>query len=148
SPLVPAAHAAGNVLRGFVLPKRPSTSTISGVLLTAALLLAPGVVLPFQYRSWTQTAIPVVAAAVVVATMFQVSLFRLQSMAGPVVLSQISYVAAVVGVGLTAPLIGEQPPGVLWLSVGLIALGMRLIAPLRAAPPAVGCHGSAAPSRR
>ena len=49
--------------------------------------------------------------------------FRLQSMAGPVVLSQIGYVAAVVGVGLMAPMIGEQRPAILWLSIGLIVLG-------------------------
>ena len=126
--LVPAAHAAGNVLRSLLLPERPGTSVISGVLLTAALLLAPGVVITFQYRSWTHAAVPAVAAAVLVAMMFQVSLFRLQGTAGPVVLSQISYVAAVVGVGLAALVFGEQPSAVLWLSVGLIALGMRLIA--------------------
>jgi drug/metabolite transporter (DMT)-like permease len=144
--LVPAAHALGNVLRGLVLLGRPGTSTISGVLLTAALLLAPGVVLTFQYRGWSLTAVSVLAAAVVVATMFQVSLFRLQSTAGPVVLSQIGNVAAVVGVGVMAPLIGEQPPAILWLSIGLIALGMRLIAPMRAAPPVLRRNQSAASS--
>ena len=55
--LVPMANAAGNILRGVVLPERASTSVISGVLLTAALMLAPpalsrsrtaaGVVRPF-----------------------------------------------------------------------------------------------------
>ena len=145
--LVPAAHALGNVLRGLVLSKRPGTSTISGVLLTAALLLAPGVLLTCQYRSWTPTAVSVLGAAVVVATMFQVSLFRLQSMAGPVVLSQIGYVAAVVGVGLMAPMIGEQRPAILWLSIGLIVLGMRLIAPMRAAPPVLRRNQPTAPNK-
>jgi len=127
--LVPMANAAGNILRGIVLPERAGTSIISGVLLTAALLLAPPALLTLHDHGWSGSALPVVAASVIVAMLFQVSLFRLQSTAGAVVMSQIGYVAAIVGVGLSALLFGEQPSAVLWLSISLIVLGMRLVAP-------------------
>ena len=44
-------------------------------------------------------------------------------------MSQIGYVSAAAGVGLAALLFGEHPSAVLWLSVSLIVLGMRLVAP-------------------
>jgi len=53
-------------------------------------------------------------------------LFRLQQKGGPVLLSQIGYVAAAVGLIAATLLLGEQYNQATWLGTGVIAAGILI----------------------
>jgi drug/metabolite transporter (DMT)-like permease len=59
--------------------------------------------------------------------------FRLQQLGGPTYLSQIGYVAAVVGVATGVLFLGESYPVLVWAGAAIIAAGIALttIAQLR-----------------
>jgi drug/metabolite transporter (DMT)-like permease len=73
------------------------------------------------------TQVPVlVAVQLAAATLMYITFFRLQAVGGPTYLSQIGYVAAAVGVGIGVSLLGERYPPLVWLGIGVIALGIAL----------------------
>jgi drug/metabolite transporter (DMT)-like permease len=76
----------------------------------AALLAVPGLV----------------AAQVVASSIMFTTYFRLQQAGGPTYLSQLGYVAAVLGVGAGIIFLGETYPPLLWAGVAVVAIGITL----------------------
>ena len=52
--------------------------------------------------------------------------FRLQRFGGPVILSQLGYVAAASGLIVSTSLLGERYPMLTWLSAAVIAMGIAV----------------------
>ena len=134
--------AIGNLYRTLRWPQGASADALApGTLVAAALMLLatgalPGFSLAMPLGGWQPFAL-VAAQAVVFAGMFLL-LFLLQKTGGPVLLSLLGAVGAVVGVPVAVFLQGEAPPAGLWLGAGLIALGVALVSfgknPIRPAP--------------
>jgi drug/metabolite transporter (DMT)-like permease len=76
-----------------------------------------------------------VAAQMTAATVMYLTFFRLQAVGGPTYLSQIGYVAAVVGVGIGVAFLGERYPPMVWAGIAVVAsgIGLSTLAQLRAA---------------
>ena len=55
-----------------------------------------------------------------------VLLFRLQQAGGPTYLSQLGYVAAIVGVAVGVFMFHETYPASVWAGAGLVAIGIAL----------------------
>lgn len=125
--LIPVSLAAGNVYRTVDWP--PSTSgnvlafwgqLFSGSILVLWLLATEG-------RVAVETLAPVGTAALmqmVAAAMSFPVLFRLQQTGGPVLFSQIGYVAAAVGLVVATVFLGERYALLTWLGAALIAVGI------------------------
>lgn len=124
---IPVALAAGNVYRTLDWPQGVSPNVLafwghafaSGVFLSL-LLLTRGT-LPLNELA------PAAGAALVqllVAGMTFPAYFQLQQKGGPVLLSQIGYVAAAVGLIAATVFLGEQYSLATWLGAGVIALGI------------------------
>ena len=106
----------------------------------------PGFSLAVPPGQWQPLAL-LALQAVVYAGMFLL-LFMLQKTGGPVLLSLLGAVGAVVGVPVAVFLQGEAPPGGLWLGAGLIAIGVALVSFGRhsARPPPQPPGSSTAPA--
>ncbi|GGO84603.1 transporter [Marinobacterium nitratireducens] len=123
--LIPLVVAAGNIYRTLRWP-----AGTSAVLLAALMMLGGALALsPFAL---TLEAMPDTAdgrmlgwllAETAVFAVLYIFYFVLQKLAGPVYLSQIGTVAAVVGTLVAVLLLGEAPPPHLGLVVTLVALG-------------------------
>jgi drug/metabolite transporter (DMT)-like permease len=124
---IPVALAAGNVYRTLDWPQGVSPNVLafwghafsSGVFLS--LLLATRGTLPFHEIA------PAAGAAVVqlmVAGMTFPFFFRLQQTGGPVLLSQIGYVAAAVGLAGATLFLGERYSATTWLGAAIIGVGI------------------------
>lgn len=66
------------------------------------------------------------ALQVAASAVMYLTFFRLQAVGGPTYLSQIGYVAAVVGVGIGVTLLGETYPPMVWWGVAVVAAGVAL----------------------
>lgn len=126
---IPAALAAGNVYRSVAWPEGASPNVLafwghtfsSGVFLSL-LLLTHGT-LPVRELA------PVAGVALVqllVAGMTFPAFFRLQQRGGPVLLSQIGYVAAAVGLVTATVFLGETYSLATWTGAGVIAAGIAI----------------------
>lgn len=126
---IPVALAVGNVYRTLDWPEGTSPNVLafwghafaSGVFLSI-LLLTRGF-LPFDEIA------PAAGAAmlqVLVAGMTFPAFFRLQQQGGPILLSQIGYVAAAVGLIGATVLLGERYGLTTWLGAGVIAVGIGI----------------------
>ncbi len=150
----PVLLAIGNLYRTLRWPQGVSADALApGTLVAASLMLLvagamPGFSLAVPPDQWQPLALLAVQAvvyagmflpkpevqspwlrpvhAVVYAGMFLL-LFLLQKTGGPVLLSLLGAVGAVVGVPVAVFLQGEAPPGGLWLGAGLIAIGVALV---------------------
>lgn len=126
---IPLALAAGNVYRSLDWPEGESPNVlafwghaVSGLVFLLLLLLTRGRV------SFDEIA-PAAGAAlaqVVVAGMTFPVFFRLQQLGGPVLLSQIGYVAAAVGLVGATLFLGERYSATTWLGAGVIAVGLSI----------------------
>ena len=126
---IPVALALGNVYRTLDWPEgvHPAAlafwSHVWAILayvvlqsvLTGGLPLAP----------LREVPLATIAQAVAAGLMFP-AYFRLQRVGGPVLLSQIGYVAAAVGLGTGTVLLGEVYGPATWAGAGVIALGIGL----------------------
>ena len=127
----PVLLAIGNIYRSLRWPDNASSSALApGVLVTAVLLLGL-----FSALSDFSVAIPlddwlplglIAVQAWVFAGQFLL-LFLLQKTGGPVLLSLLGAVGAVVGVPIAIFLQGERPPEGLFLGATLIAIGVVLV---------------------
>lgn len=126
---IPAALAIGNVYRTLDWPDDVSPNVLAfwGHAFSSGMLLSMLLV--------TQGAIPLheitpVAGAVfvqmLVAGMTFPAFFRLQQKGGPVLLSQIGYVSAAVGLIAATVFLGEQYSMTTWLGAGIIAVGIAI----------------------
>lgn len=126
---IPAALAIGNVYRTLDWPDGVSPNVLafwghafSSALLMSLLLVTRGTV-PLNEIE------PAAGAAfvqILVAGMTFPAFFRLQQKGGPVLLSQIGYVAAAVGLIAATVFLGERYSLMTWLGAGIIAVGIAI----------------------
>lgn len=125
--VIPLALALGNVYRSVDWPKDATPDELAflshlfaGVLY--ALLLS--FVTDWAGLSALLTVVPLVLAQVAVAAATAPVVFRLQQRGGPVMLSQMGYVAAGVSLAVGSLGLGERYPFWTWLGAAVIAVGI------------------------
>ncbi|WP_395687015.1 DMT family transporter [Aestuariivirga sp.] len=125
---IPLFLGAGNVYRSLGWPRGAAPMRLGAAVNLAAvppLLLLAGLQGELSLSGLTQVPV-LVAVQLAAATLMYITFFRLQAVGGPTYLSQIGYVAAAVGVGIGVSLLGERYPPLVWLGIGVIALGIAL----------------------
>lgn len=127
----PVLLAIGNLYRTLRWPERASPNALApGMLIAAVVLLGATSLLPdFSLTVPLGGFLPlglITLQAFIFAGQFQL-LFLLQKMGGPVLLSLLGSVGAIVGVPVAVFLQGESPPDGLILGASLIALGVALV---------------------
>lgn len=127
----PVLLAIGNLYRTLRWPDNASPSALApGMLIAAAMLLGIVSTLPnFSVAIPSEAFRPltlIIAQAFIFAGQFLL-LFLLQKTGGPVLLSLLGAVGAVVGVPVAIFLQGEAPPEGLLLGASLIAIGVVLV---------------------
>ncbi len=127
----PVLLAIGNLYRTRRWPVGLTAEALALGMMVAAtvMLLFTGLLPGFSLsvpidRPWPLGLIAIQAG--VFTAQFLV-LFVLQKAGGPVLLSLLGSVGAIVGVPVAVFLLGESPPEGLWLGAGLIALGIVLV---------------------
>jgi len=127
----PVLLAIGNIYRTLRWPDNASPSALApGMLIAAALLLlafgtVPNFSVTVSLIEWLPLVLIVIQAGVFAGQFLL--LFLLQKTGGPVLLSLLGSVGAVVGVPVAIFLQGESPPSGLFLGASLIALGVALV---------------------
>lgn len=133
----PVFIAIGNIYRSLHWPQGSSPLSLApGMMVAAALevglasLLAGEnpVTSPAGVGAWGDIAIQSAILAITYAVFFY-----LQKLGGPVALSQIGWVAAIVGSTIAVLVLGEVPPAGLGIAMVLIVLGIVLVSRRRAA---------------
>ena len=127
----PVLLAIGNIYRTLYWPDNLSPSALApGMLIAASVLLGLFSILPnYSLAVPLAEMLPlglIAVQAFVFAGQFLL-LFLLQKTGGPVLLSLLGSVGAVVGVPVAIFLQGESPPEGLFLGASLIALGVVLV---------------------
>lgn len=127
----PVLLAIGNIYRTMRWPKGVSASALApGMLVAAVVMLGLLALLPsFSLRIPLSQPMPIlliIIQAVIFAGQFWL-LFVLQKTGGPVLLSLLGSIGAVVGVPVAIFLQGEAPPSGLFVGASLIALGVMLV---------------------
>lgn len=127
----PVLLATGNLYRTLRWPEGMSPSTLAPGMLVAAtiMLLCAGLLPGFSLAVPVSSvkAMILIAVQALVFAGFYLFLFHLQKAGGPVLLSLLGSVGAVVGVPVAIFLQNEAPPPGLILSAVLIAAGITLI---------------------
>ncbi len=127
----PVLLAIGNIYRTLRWPDKASPHALApGMLIAAALLLLAFGALPnfsvtISLAEWLPLSLIVIQAGVFAGQFLL--LFVLQKTGGPVLLSLLGSVGAVVGVPIAIFLQGESPPAGLFLGASLIAIGVALV---------------------
>lgn len=127
----PVLLAIGNIYRTLRWPDNASPNALApGMLIAAALLLLICSVLPnfsvaVPLSEWLPLGVIAIQASVFAGQFLL--LFVLQKTGGPVLLSLLGSVGAVVGVPVAIFLQGESPPAGLFLGASLIAIGVALV---------------------
>ena len=127
----PVLLAIGNIYRTLRWPDNASVSALApGMLVAAAILLGLfSVMSDFSIAVSLESGLPtilIVIQSCVFAGQFLL-LFLLQKTGGPVLLSLLGAVGAIVGVPVAIFLQGEHPPEGLFLGATLIAIGVVLV---------------------
>lgn len=130
--LIPVLLAVGNIYRTLRWPRGARPEELAPPMLTAAsiMLLAAGLLLPgFSLGVPTDRpdALLLIAAQIAVFSVQFLLYFVLQKTGGPVYLSLLGSVGAVVGVPLAVLLLGETAPRGLAVGATLIAIGIALM---------------------
>lgn len=129
--IAPVMLATGNLYRTLRWPAGMSPSTLApGMLVAAALMLLGSGFLPgfsLAVSLGNVKAHILIAVQALVFAGFYLFLFHLQKAGGPVLLSLLGSVGAVVGVPIAIFVKNEAPPGGLILSAVLIAAGVALV---------------------
>jgi drug/metabolite transporter (DMT)-like permease len=124
----PLVIAAGNIYRTLRWPDGASALSLApGMLLGGAALLVPFLLLPGSAPPLGQPATMLLLAQVAVFSATYALYFILQKIAGPVYLSQIGSVGAVVGASLAVLALGEPAGPALLLAGLLVLLGVFLV---------------------
>lgn len=126
---IPLALAAGNVYRTLDWPDGVPSNVLafwghafSSAVFFSLLLLTRGTVPIREIAPAAGAAL----AQVLVAGMTFPAFFRLQQNGGPILLSQIGYVAAAVGLISATLFLGERYSLLTWLGAGVIAVGIGI----------------------
>ena len=128
---IPAVLAVGNVFRTRFWPKDASPRELADVMLICGAALTLPFAIAFEGTS-AVTRVPqppmllVLAGAIVTFVAQYAALFRLQQIAGPVYMSQIGSVAALVGSPVAVLVLGERLPDGFVLAVVLIVAGLAV----------------------
>lgn len=126
--LIPVFLGIGNVFRTMAWPKGAGNMRLAAMVNLAA--VPPLAVLGYAFGGLNLAPlleIPgLIAAQLAASTVMYLMFFRLQAVGGPTYLSQIGYVAAVVGVGVGVTLLGETYPPMVWAGVAVVAAGIAL----------------------
>lgn len=126
---IPVALAAGNVYRSLRWPANAAPSSLAfwghsfSAMVFLLLVLATEGALPLQE---VRAVSGVAAAQMLISGLGFPVYYRLQRDGGPVLLSQIGYVAAAVGLISATLFLGEQYSLATWLSASIIALGISI----------------------
>ena len=127
----PVLLAIGNIYRTLYWPANLSASALApGMLIAASGLLALVSIVPHYSLAVPMTALLPLGVIVLQAFVFAAQfllLFLLQKTGGPVLLSLLGAVGAVVGVPIAIFLQNESPPEGLILGASLIGLGVMLV---------------------
>ncbi|MCK7614758.1 DMT family transporter [Roseibium sediminicola] len=129
--LIPVFLATGNIFRTYYWPEGAKPVDLAlgmmatGFLALAAFNAAMGISMVPQ--SWTPMATGLIAAQIAIFAVQYGLYFRLQQTAGPVYLSQIGSVAAVVGLGLGYAVFGEVPNAAKLAAVASVGAGIVLV---------------------
>lgn len=127
--MVPAILACGNIYRTAYWPEGASPDVLAfwshafAVLVFVVLLLITRGSLPVAELALAPWA---VAGQMLVAGLTFPVFFRLQQKGGPVLLSQIGYVAAAVGLIAATFVLDEQYSLLTWAGAGVIAIGILI----------------------
>ncbi|MDN6276083.1 DMT family transporter [Psychrobacter sp.] len=127
----PVLLAIGNIYRTLRWPKDASPNALApGMLVAAALLLLIFSILPNESVAvppveWLPIGVMIIQSCVFAGQFLL--LFLLQKTGGPVLLSLLGAVGAVVGVPVAIFLQGEAPPEGLFIGASLIAVGVGLV---------------------
>ncbi len=127
--LLPLALACGNVYRSLDWPEGASPDLLAfwshafSVILFLCLFLASEA--PIPVNALREIPYAALAQMLIAGLTFPVY-FRLQQSGGPVLLSQIGYVAAAVGLVTATVLLGEQYGTMTWLGAAVIGCGIIL----------------------
>ncbi|MCV0428202.1 MAG: DMT family transporter [Roseibium sp.] len=129
--LIPVFLAAGNIYRTWKWPKgaRPVDLALGmmAVGFVALTLFTVAWGIPIVPASWTYPAVGLLVAQMTVFGLQYGLYFRLQQTAGPVYLSQIGSVAAVMGLGLGFLVFDEIPNEAKIAAVVFVAAGIVLV---------------------
>lgn len=127
----PVAAAVGNIYRSVDWPAGATAVDLSpGMVLVAGLAVAAFTQVtgrPLTPAAWSMTVLAFPAALIAIFALLYVLMFLLQDRAGPVYLSQIGSVGAVVGVVLGAMWLDEAVTVRLLVAGLCIALGIVLV---------------------
>lgn len=127
--MIPVFLGIGNVYRTLAWPAGASPMQLASLTNLAAvvpLLLCHFALAPASPVSALFAAPGLMATQLVVSTVTFITFFRLQQLGGPTYLSQIGYVAAVVGAGAGVVFMGERYPLTVWLGAAVVAAGIGL----------------------
>jgi drug/metabolite transporter (DMT)-like permease len=121
----------GNIYRTLRWPAGASALSLApGMLIAGSLLTIPILALagiPFAPTALRSEALWLLAAQTLVFALTYALYFVLQKIAGPVYLSQIGSVAAIVGAALAVAALGEPAGPALFAAAGLILIGVVLV---------------------
>jgi len=129
----PVLLAIGNIYRTLRWPDNASSGALApGMLIAAALLLGLfsmmsdfSIAVPLDLENWLPLSMIAIQAGVFAGQFLL--LFLLQKTGGPVLLSLLGAVGAIVGVPVAIFLQGESPPEGLFVGATLIAIGVALV---------------------
>lgn len=127
--LIPVCLAAGNVYRTLAWPPDAAPNVLAFWGQVCSSVVFVSVLMATEGRVPVAEVVPAGAAAVVqmmVAAMTFPVVFRLQQRGGPVLFSQIGYVAAAVGLIVATIALGERYAPLTWAGAGVIALGIGI----------------------
>jgi len=125
--LIPMALACGNIYRTMDWPDNASPDVLAfwshgfSVLVFSSILLVTKGSIPVDELA--RAPLAALAQALAAGMMFPI-FFRLQQKGGPVLLSQIGYVAAAVGLIAATVLLGERYSTMTWAGAAVIAFGI------------------------
>lgn len=126
---IPVVLAAGNVYRSLDWPEgaHPMALAFWAHLVAVVALLAVQVFQEGAVPLATFAEVPVaVVVQLIAAALTFPAYFRLQKIGGPVLLSQIGYVAAALGLLGAVVVLGERYGLVSWIGAGVTAVGIAL----------------------
>jgi drug/metabolite transporter (DMT)-like permease len=126
--LIPVLLAAGNIYRTYDWPEGADPVELAvGSHFASALMLMAVMLLQGHASFAPLAAIPFITIAQVIASAAMFAFyFRLQSVGGPVYLSQIGYVGAGVGLLSGTMLLGERYQWMTWAGAAVIVIGLAM----------------------